>query len=87
LLKIGAGGFDMVRRVAGYFIAAVILNLFSGFLRAVESDCPACYKFGIQQFSEKKMSTPFSLKMADGNQGSLSDFKGKPIMFTFWASW
>ncbi len=77
----------MVRRVASYFMAAVILNLFSGLILAAESDCPSCSKFGIQQFSEKKVATPFSLKMADGNQVSLSDFKGKPIMFTFWASW
>ena len=77
----------MVKMVAGYFMTAVILQLFSGFPLAAESDCPACSKFGIQQFSEKKVATPFSLKMADGNQVSLSDFKGKPILFTFWASW
>ena len=77
----------MVKMVAGCFMTAVILHLFSGSLFAAESDCPACSKFGIQQFSEKKVAAPFSLKMAGGNQVSLSDFKGKPIMFTFWASW
>ena len=77
----------MMRRVIGYFMAAVILNLIPGLLLAAESNCPACSKFGIQQFSEKKVAAPFSLKMADGNQVSLSDFQGKPIMFTFWASW
>jgi hypothetical protein len=83
----GVGGFDMGKKVACYFMAAVILHLFSGFLLAAESVCPACSKFGIQRFSEKKVDTPFSLKMADGNQASFSDFKGQSLIFTFWASW
>jgi peroxiredoxin len=77
----------MVKRGAGYFVAAIILHILSGFLFAAETDCPACSKFGVQRFSEKKAAPPFSLKSADGNQVSLSDLKGKAVMFTFWASW
>jgi len=77
----------MVKKIAGYFMAAIILHVLSGFLLAAETDYPACSKFGVQRFSEKKVAPPFSLKMADGNRVSLSDLKGKPVMFTFWASW
>jgi thiol-disulfide isomerase/thioredoxin len=77
----------MAKKVSGYLMAAIILHAVSGFLFAGETDYPSCSKFGVQRFSEKKVAPPFSLKRADGNQVSLSDLKGKPVMFTFWASW
>jgi peroxiredoxin len=77
----------MGRKVAGYLMTAITLHILSGILLAAETDYPASSKFGVQRFSEKKMAPPFSLKMADGNQVSLSDLKGKSVMFTFWASW
>jgi peroxiredoxin len=77
----------MGKRVAGYVMAAIILHILSGLLFAADTDCPACSKLGVQHFSEKKVAPPFSLKRVDGNQVSLSEFRGKPVMFTFWASW
>lgn len=47
----------------------------------------ACESFGIQSFEKKKEAFPFSLKDLNGNQVSLSDFKGKPVILFFWASW
>lgn len=47
----------------------------------------ACESFGIQKFEQKKEAAPFSLKDLNGNQVSLGDFKGKPIILFFWASW
>jgi peroxiredoxin len=47
----------------------------------------ACESFGIQKFEGKKEAIPFSLKDLNGNQVSLSDFKGKPVLLFFWASW
>jgi peroxiredoxin len=52
-----------------------------------QGDCPACSTFGIQRFQEKKTAFAFSLKTTDGKQASLSDYKGKPVLFLFWASW
>jgi peroxiredoxin len=43
--------------------------------------------FVIQRFEKKRQAPPFSLKSLDGNQVVLSNFKGKPIMLTFWATW
>ena len=43
--------------------------------------------FGIQRFEEKKIAPPFTLKSLDGNTITLSDFKGKPVLLTFWATW
>lgn len=43
--------------------------------------------FGIQRFQEKKEALPFSLKDLNGNQVSFSDYKGKPVLLFFWASW
>jgi thiol-disulfide isomerase/thioredoxin len=47
----------------------------------------ACDTFGIQRFEEKKVAPPFTLKSLEGNTVALSDFKGKPVLLTFWATW
>ena len=52
-----------------------------------QPECPSCDTFGIQRPSERKEAPAFSLKGLDGNQGSLSDFKGKPVLIVFWATW
>jgi cytochrome oxidase Cu insertion factor (SCO1/SenC/PrrC family) len=52
-----------------------------------QPECPSCDSFGIQRYQEKKEAPAFSLKGLDGNQVSLSDFKGKPIFTVFWATW
>ena len=52
-----------------------------------QPECPSCNSFGIQRFQEKKEAPAFCLKSLDGRQISLSDFKGKPVLITFWATW
>ena len=52
-----------------------------------QPECPSCNSFGIQRFQEKKEAPAFSLKNLDGKPISLSDFKGKPVLITFWATW
>ena len=49
--------------------------------------CPSCDSFGIQRTQAKKEAPAFSLKSLDGKQVSLSDFKGKPMLIVFWATW
>ena len=49
----------MGKKVAGSFMAAIILHVLSGFLLAAETDYPACSKFGVQRFSEKKGGPSF----------------------------
>jgi len=48
---------------------------------------PSCDAFGILRPPEKKEAPAFSLKGLDGKQVSLSDFKGKPLLIVFWATW
>lgn len=43
--------------------------------------------FGIQRFQKREEAIPFTLKDLNGNQVSLSDFRGKPILLFFWATW
>lgn len=51
-------------------------------------ESPSCNSFGIQRFPEKKEAPGFSLKeLLDGKQISLSDFRGKPVLIVFWATW
>ena len=52
-----------------------------------EAECPSCRSFGVQRSQEKKEAPAFSLKGLDGKQASLSDFKGKPVLIVFWATW
>ena len=53
----------------------------------LQPECPSCSSFGVQRFEEKKEAPAFSLKDLDGNQVSLSDFRGKPVLMIFWATW
>lgn len=52
-----------------------------------QPDFPSCHSFGVQRFQEKKEAPAFSLKSLDGKQVSLGDFRGKPVLLTFWATW
>jgi peroxiredoxin len=45
------------------------------------------YHFGIQRLLGEKESPPFSLKDLNGNLIALKDFRGKPILLTFWLSY
>lgn len=52
-----------------------------------QPEFPSCHSFGVQRFQEKKEAPAFSLKSLDGKQIALSDFRGKPVLITFWATW
>jgi len=56
-------------------------------VRAASPECPSCDSFGIQRTQGKKEAPAFSLKDLNGKQVSLSDFKGKPLLVVFWATW
>lgn len=47
----------------------------------------SCSSFGVQSSQEKKEAPAFSLRGLNGEQVSLSDFRGKPVLITFWATW
>jgi peroxiredoxin len=46
-----------------------------------------CESFGVQRFGARKEPPPFSLKDLNGRQVSLNDYKWKPLLLFFWASW
>ncbi len=69
-------------------LALVIPFLESGRAAAPgEAMCASCNFFGIQRSRELKEAPPFSLRSLDDKQVSLSEFKGKPVLITFWATW
>ncbi len=43
--------------------------------------------FGIQRFQEKREAIPFSLSDVNGNQVSLKNYSGKPVLLFFWGTW
>ena len=47
----------------------------------------ACDSFGVVKSQVERKAPSFCLKTLDGNQVILSDFKGKPILRKFWATW
>jgi len=68
----------------------IMLILYPQVVRAAspsQPEYPSCDSFGIQRSQEKKEAPAFSLKGLDGKQVSLSDFKGKPVLIVFWATW
>jgi len=52
-----------------------------------QPEFPSCNSFGVQRYQEKREAPAFSLKSLDGKQINLSDFKGKPVLIFFWATW
>jgi thiol-disulfide isomerase/thioredoxin len=52
-----------------------------------QPEYPSCSSFGVQRFQEKKEAPPFCLNSLDGKPIALSDFRGKPVLITFWATW
>jgi thiol-disulfide isomerase/thioredoxin len=52
-----------------------------------QQKCPSCDSFGVQSFMERKEAPPFTLNTLNGKKVSLSDFKGKPVLITFWTTW
>jgi thiol-disulfide isomerase/thioredoxin len=70
-----------------------IATLFTPCLQAAraaslpQKDCPSCSSFGVQRSQEKKPAPAFTLNSLDGKKISLVDFKGKPVLITFWATW
>ena len=85
---------EMKKRIAlSLSILGGMATLFIPFLQVgraaspSQPECPSCSSFGVQRSQEKKQAPAFSLKGLDGNQVSLSDFRGKPVLITFWATW
>jgi cytochrome oxidase Cu insertion factor (SCO1/SenC/PrrC family) len=53
-----------------------------------QPESPSCSSFGVQRLQEKKQAPAFSLnELLDGKKVSLSDFRGKPVLIVFWATW
>ena len=84
----------MKRRIV--LLSSIIIGIFASLIpflqvgRAVspsQPECPSCNSFGVQRYQEKKDAPAFSLKSLDGKQINLSDFKGKPVLIFFWATW
>ncbi len=44
-------------------------------------------KAGVQLFDEKMEAPAFTLKDLDGNDVTLSSYKGKVVLLNFWATW
>ena len=55
-------------------------------LQAKETSSSSCETFGVQRFEVKKEAPLFSLKDLNGQQVSLSDYRGKPLVLFFWGS-
>jgi peroxiredoxin len=54
---------------------------------SVPASLPSCEAFGVQRFEVRRDAPPFSLKDLDGKLTSLNDFRGKPVLMIFWATW
>jgi cytochrome oxidase Cu insertion factor (SCO1/SenC/PrrC family) len=68
----------------------IILIPFLQVVRATspsQPEYPSCDSLGVQRYQEKKEAPAFSLREMDGKQVSLRDFRGKPILIVFWATW
>jgi len=79
--------FSLLCLMLGVAVFSISIPQTIGAPPALREDCPSCSSFGVQRFTEKKEAPAFSLKGLDGKTVSLSDFKGKPVLLVFWATW
>jgi cytochrome c biogenesis protein CcmG/thiol:disulfide interchange protein DsbE len=79
--------FSLLCLMLGVVVLFISILQAVGAPPALREDCPSCSSFGVQRFTEKKEAPAFSLKGLDGKTVSLSDFKGKPVLLVFWATW
>ncbi|MFB3885881.1 MAG: TlpA disulfide reductase family protein [Thermodesulfobacteriota bacterium] len=83
----------MIRKIlfalwfGGIFFLVPIIQEASAEIILNPKPSPPLPSFGIQRLTEKKEAPAFSLKTLSGSQVSLSDFKGKPLILKFWATW
>jgi cytochrome c biogenesis protein CcmG/thiol:disulfide interchange protein DsbE len=70
-------------------VASVLIPIRSGASSnpTIPADLPSCDAFGVQRFETRRVAPSFSLKDLDGKFVSLNDFKGKPVLVIFWATW
>lgn len=69
-------------------IVCFVLSLFFALNSLVASAEEDPYdKLGIIEPSLEHQALPFTLKDLNGNEVSLSDYKGKAILINFWATW
>ena len=73
--------------VTGMTIVFILCPQVARTASSSQPEGPSCDSLGIQSSQEKKEAPAFSLTGLDGKQVSLSDFKGKPLLLTFWATW
>lgn len=69
---------------AAFFLISTIFEIS---LTLTNAHSLSIASFGVQRLEEKREAPPFSLKTLNGGQVSLNDFKGKPILLKFWATW
>ena len=72
-------------------LAMVLLVIASVMAKAQSSTSSqissACDSFGVIKSQGERKAPYFCLKTLDGNNAILDDFKGKPILLQFWATW
>jgi len=74
----------MKKRIFLVFVGVLATLVFASWPFEVRSQS---VPFIIERAKEKREALPFALKTVNGNQFTLAQFKGKPVMLTFWATW
>lgn len=77
--------------VFGYIIMIGIIMIGIGFLTLSPIEAKtlseAFEAFKITELKEKPPAPDFQLKDLNGNVVSLQDYRGKPVILYFWATW
>lgn len=70
--------------IVGAYFAYTRLSDGVGNMQLVENDSKA---ENVESEGEAQLAPDFTVYDADGNAHKLSDFRGKPVVLNFWASW
>ncbi len=79
--------FRSVFLVGAFSITSVVLTACGVMANSAPSESPAIVQSGGSVSTDNQSAPSFTLKDIDGKMVSLADYRGRPLLVNFWATW
>ena len=76
----------VIIKICVFIVAIVIWAIGAPLGSGYAGDDPMA-EAGVKSLLETKKAPDFSLEDLDGNRVKLEEFRGKPVLLVFWATW
>lgn len=76
-----------IQTLVGYIMIGIGFLALTPLITEAKTLSEAFAAFKVTELKEKPLAPDFQLKDLNGNVVSLKDYRGKPVMLYFWATW